>query len=167
MSHGKKRIWHLKSYSYYSHLYRMLQYIFIWLCFQKSFCSQLFFLVNVAHVGSSNIDISQASNIDKILSALALHSNHYLLLYHVYINNLWVQLRLSFKLSVYYNALFIKKHIFLQDPSRPKYSWMASHEENMSGTPGQYMPYSTTVPKIEAWVPPKSKWKLPPVNASN
>lgn len=106
----------MKSYSYYSHLYRTLQYIFIWLCFRKSFCSQLFFLVNVAHVGSSNIDISQASNIDKLLSALALLSNHYLLLYHVYINNLWVQLRLFFKLSVYYNALFIKKTHFPTGP---------------------------------------------------
>lgn len=109
----------MKSYSYYSHLYRTLQYIFIWLCFQKSFCSQLFFLVNVAHIGSSNIDISQASNIDKILSALALHSNHYLLLYYVYINNLWVQLRLSFKLSVHYNALFIKNTFSSRTPVDP------------------------------------------------
>ncbi|XP_050502112.1 probable NADH dehydrogenase [ubiquinone] 1 alpha subcomplex subunit 12 [Diabrotica virgifera virgifera] len=41
-----------------------------------------------------------------------------------------------------------------KDPSRPKYKWMADHTENLSGTPGQYMPYSTTRPKIEAWTPP-------------
>ncbi|XP_049824429.1 probable NADH dehydrogenase [ubiquinone] 1 alpha subcomplex subunit 12 [Aethina tumida] len=40
-----------------------------------------------------------------------------------------------------------------QDPSRPKYKWMSDHTENLSGTPGQYMPYSTTRPKIEAWAP--------------
>ncbi|XP_064605284.1 NADH dehydrogenase [ubiquinone] 1 alpha subcomplex subunit 12-like [Liolophura sinensis] len=34
--------------------------------------------------------------------------------------------------------------------------WMIDHEENMSGTPGQYVPYSTTRPKIESWVPPRS-----------
>ncbi|CAG9861199.1 unnamed protein product [Phyllotreta striolata] len=42
------------------------------------------------------------------------------------------------------------------DPTRPKYEWMAEHTENMSGTPGQFMPYSTTTPKIQAWVPPKN-----------
>ncbi|KAJ8916617.1 hypothetical protein NQ315_000262 [Exocentrus adspersus] len=41
-----------------------------------------------------------------------------------------------------------------KDPSRPKYKWMLDHTENLSGTPGQYMPYSTTLPKIEAWRPP-------------
>lgn len=41
-----------------------------------------------------------------------------------------------------------------EDPSRPKYKWMMDHTENASGTPDQYMPYSTTKPKIEAWVPP-------------
>ncbi|XP_054289660.1 probable NADH dehydrogenase [ubiquinone] 1 alpha subcomplex subunit 12 [Macrosteles quadrilineatus] len=44
-----------------------------------------------------------------------------------------------------------------KDPNRPKYPWMSDHEENMSGTPQQYVPYSTTPPKIEAWVPPKAK----------
>ncbi|XP_060524877.1 probable NADH dehydrogenase [ubiquinone] 1 alpha subcomplex subunit 12 [Cylas formicarius] len=43
------------------------------------------------------------------------------------------------------------------DPSRPKYKWMAQHIENLSGTPGQYVPYSTTRPKIQAWVPPSNK----------
>ncbi|XP_077298008.1 NADH dehydrogenase (ubiquinone) B17.2 subunit [Arctopsyche grandis] len=40
-----------------------------------------------------------------------------------------------------------------QDGSRPKYKWMSDHTENMSGTKGQYVPYSTTQPKIEAWTP--------------
>ncbi|XP_069687898.1 probable NADH dehydrogenase [ubiquinone] 1 alpha subcomplex subunit 12 [Periplaneta americana] len=44
-----------------------------------------------------------------------------------------------------------------KDPHRPKYPWMADHTENLSGTEGAYMPYSTTRPKIEAWVPPKPK----------
>lgn len=42
-----------------------------------------------------------------------------------------------------------------KDPSRPHYKWMADHTENMSGRPGQFMPYSTTRPKIEAWDPSK------------
>ncbi|XP_054743671.1 probable NADH dehydrogenase [ubiquinone] 1 alpha subcomplex subunit 12 [Anastrepha obliqua] len=44
-----------------------------------------------------------------------------------------------------------------RDGSRPKYKWMADHSENLSGTKEQYMPYSTTTPKIEAWDPKKSK----------
>ncbi|KAJ9582280.1 hypothetical protein L9F63_003409 [Diploptera punctata] len=44
-----------------------------------------------------------------------------------------------------------------KDPSRPKYSWMMDHKENFSGTKNAYMPYTTTLPKIEAWVPPKPK----------
>ncbi|XP_075220780.1 NADH dehydrogenase [ubiquinone] 1 alpha subcomplex subunit 12-like [Lycorma delicatula] len=43
-----------------------------------------------------------------------------------------------------------------KDPFRPKYKWMRDHVENVSGTPFQYTPYSTTKPKIEAWVPPKN-----------
>lgn len=43
----------------------------------------------------------------------------------------------------------------MNDPDRPKYKWMADHTENMSGFPGQYTPYSTTRPKIEAWQPKK------------
>ncbi|KAF6204119.1 hypothetical protein GE061_002459 [Apolygus lucorum] len=43
-----------------------------------------------------------------------------------------------------------------KDPNRPKYHWMADHKENKSGTNEQYVPYSTTRPKIEAWVPPKN-----------
>lgn len=42
-----------------------------------------------------------------------------------------------------------------KDPTRPNYKWMVDHTENMSGTPGQFMPYSTTKPKIEAWIPNK------------
>ncbi|XP_059062610.1 probable NADH dehydrogenase [ubiquinone] 1 alpha subcomplex subunit 12 [Achroia grisella] len=40
-----------------------------------------------------------------------------------------------------------------QDPARPHYKWMSDFTENLSGTTGQYTPYSTTRPKIEAWVP--------------
>ncbi|XP_045467346.1 probable NADH dehydrogenase [ubiquinone] 1 alpha subcomplex subunit 12 [Harmonia axyridis] len=43
-----------------------------------------------------------------------------------------------------------------EDPSRPKYKWMLDHTENLTNTPGQFIPYSTTRPKIEPWVPPKS-----------
>ncbi|XP_018334773.1 probable NADH dehydrogenase [ubiquinone] 1 alpha subcomplex subunit 12 [Agrilus planipennis] len=43
----------------------------------------------------------------------------------------------------------------MEDPSRPKYKWMLDHVENLSGTPEQYVPYSTTPSKIKAWVPPK------------
>ncbi|XP_059618892.1 probable NADH dehydrogenase [ubiquinone] 1 alpha subcomplex subunit 12 [Phlebotomus argentipes] len=44
-----------------------------------------------------------------------------------------------------------------RDGTRPKYKWMVDHSENMSGTPGQYMPYTTTRPKIEAWDPSKKQ----------
>ncbi|CAD7079685.1 unnamed protein product [Hermetia illucens] len=44
-----------------------------------------------------------------------------------------------------------------RDGDRPKYKWIANHSENLSGTKEQYMPYSTTPPKIEAWDPKKSK----------
>lgn len=40
------------------------------------------------------------------------------------------------------------------DKSRPNYKWMALHTENMSGTSGQYVPYTTVPQKIEAWRPP-------------
>ncbi|XP_076468839.1 putative NADH dehydrogenase [ubiquinone] 1 alpha subcomplex subunit 12 [Babylonia areolata] len=35
----------------------------------------------------------------------------------------------------------------------PRSQWMAKHTENMSGTSGEYVPYSTTRPKVEAWKP--------------
>merc|ERR1712212_254291 len=34
------------------------------------------------------------------------------------------------------------------------YSWVDEYEENKSGTERAFTPYSTTKPKIEAWVPP-------------
>lgn len=43
------------------------------------------------------------------------------------------------------------------DGARPKYKWMVDHSENMSGTAGAYMPYTTTKSKIEAWVPNKKE----------
>ncbi|KAK3585907.1 hypothetical protein CHS0354_038443 [Potamilus streckersoni] len=33
--------------------------------------------------------------------------------------------------------------------------WIEPHTENMSGTPQEYVPYSTTKPKIESWIPPR------------
>ncbi|XP_071549967.1 NADH dehydrogenase [ubiquinone] 1 alpha subcomplex subunit 12 [Panulirus ornatus] len=36
------------------------------------------------------------------------------------------------------------------------YAWQSGHEENKTGTEDAYMPYSTTKPKIQAWIPPKS-----------
>ncbi|XP_028156710.1 probable NADH dehydrogenase [ubiquinone] 1 alpha subcomplex subunit 12 [Ostrinia nubilalis] len=44
-----------------------------------------------------------------------------------------------------------------QDPSRPKYKWMIDGNENLSGTMGQYTPYTTTRPKVEPWVPKKAQ----------
>ena len=35
-----------------------------------------------------------------------------------------------------------------------KYEWMKEHDMNQSGTKNQYVPYSTTKPKIQAWQPP-------------
>ncbi|XP_055858983.1 probable NADH dehydrogenase [ubiquinone] 1 alpha subcomplex subunit 12 [Episyrphus balteatus] len=43
----------------------------------------------------------------------------------------------------------------IRDGSRPKHKWMADHSENLSGTKAQYMPYTTTRPKVEAWDPKK------------
>ncbi|XP_008487550.1 probable NADH dehydrogenase [ubiquinone] 1 alpha subcomplex subunit 12 [Diaphorina citri] len=40
-----------------------------------------------------------------------------------------------------------------EDPGRPKYKWMAEHTENFSGSNKQYVPYSSTRTKIEAWKP--------------
>ncbi|OXA63824.1 probable NADH dehydrogenase [ubiquinone] 1 alpha subcomplex subunit 12 [Folsomia candida] len=37
------------------------------------------------------------------------------------------------------------------------YKWLEPHRENLSGTPEQYVPYTTTPPKIQSWVPPKPK----------
>ncbi|ERL90224.1 probable NADH dehydrogenase [ubiquinone] 1 alpha subcomplex subunit 12 [Dendroctonus ponderosae] len=44
-----------------------------------------------------------------------------------------------------------------QDPSRPKYKWMLEHTPNLTGTPRQYMPYSTTQSTVQPWVPPPKK----------
>ena len=34
--------------------------------------------------------------------------------------------------------------------------WILDSKENRSGTPEQYVPYSTVPPKIQAWKPPKA-----------
>ncbi|XP_066949657.1 probable NADH dehydrogenase [ubiquinone] 1 alpha subcomplex subunit 12 [Macrobrachium rosenbergii] len=47
-----------------------------------------------------------------------------------------------------------------QPPTKvpPKnYPWIAPFQENVTGTEDAYTPYTTTKPKIEAWVPPKKQ----------
>ncbi|ELT96072.1 hypothetical protein CAPTEDRAFT_164106 [Capitella teleta] len=34
------------------------------------------------------------------------------------------------------------------------YKWLPLHKENKTGTAGEYVPYSTTRPRIQAWQPP-------------
>lgn len=49
-------------------------------------------------------------------------------------------------------------HMTDQPPSThplETHRWSLPYEENLSGTNKQYVPYSTTRPKIEAWSPPK------------
>ncbi|XP_014676604.1 PREDICTED: NADH dehydrogenase [ubiquinone] 1 alpha subcomplex subunit 12-like isoform X1 [Priapulus caudatus] len=38
-----------------------------------------------------------------------------------------------------------------------EHPWLMDHTENQAGTPGAYVGYKTTKPKIEQWVPPQSK----------
>ncbi|EEB11716.1 NADH-ubiquinone oxidoreductase subunit B17.2, putative [Pediculus humanus corporis] len=58
----------------------------------------------------------------------------------------------------WYGWLHYKTDILpYEDPSRPKHKWLAKESYNMTGTDKQYVPYSTTKPKIQSWVPPKSK----------
>lgn len=45
------------------------------------------------------------------------------------------------------------------DPGRPSHKWMLDHTENLTGTPKQYVPYSTTKQKIVPWKPPKENDK--------
>lgn len=41
----------------------------------------------------------------------------------------------------------------------PKHRWMADHTPNYTGTPLQYVPYSTTPKKIHSWNPNESASK--------
>ena len=43
-------------------------------------------------------------------------------------------------------------------PPEPR-KFIQPHETNKTGTKLEYVPYSTTLPKIEEWVPPKNNWK--------
>eukprot|EP01147_Barroeca_monosierra_P006912 gene6912-9546_t len=43
----------------------------------------------------------------------------------------------------------------LPDSTEPRKKWQTSHTPNYTGTVNQYVPYSTTKPKIEPWVLPK------------
>ncbi|XP_075214020.1 putative NADH dehydrogenase [ubiquinone] 1 alpha subcomplex subunit 12 [Lycorma delicatula] len=76
----------------------------------------------------------------------------------------WVEFNNNYKLE--YDATHITPDWFgwmhyktdllpCEDPGRKFYSWALPHKENMSGTKYAYYPYSTTNPKITAWVPPK------------
>ncbi|XP_072257365.1 NADH dehydrogenase [ubiquinone] 1 alpha subcomplex subunit 12 [Pyxicephalus adspersus] len=52
-------------------------------------------------------------------------------------------------------------HCMTEDPPTthppPSYKYMwENHQFNLSATPGQYVPYSTTRKKIQEWVPPPS-----------
>ena len=38
----------------------------------------------------------------------------------------------------------------------PHRKWMSGSYENFTGTNKEYVPYSTTPPKIQSWVPPSS-----------
>jgi len=43
----------------------------------------------------------------------------------------------------------------VEEPPEPK-KFALSHQENVTGTEQEYIPYSTTRPKIESWQPPKA-----------
>jgi len=43
-------------------------------------------------------------------------------------------------------------------PPEPR-KFIQPHETNKTGTKLEYVPYSTTLPRIEEWVPPKNNWK--------
>ncbi|KFR15085.1 NADH dehydrogenase [ubiquinone] 1 alpha subcomplex subunit 12, partial [Opisthocomus hoazin] len=43
-------------------------------------------------------------------------------------------------------------------PVARKFIW-ENHKFNLSGTPGQYVPYSTTRKKIQEWIPPTTAGK--------
>jgi len=49
----------------------------------------------------------------------------------------------------------IGDHTPITDPPTQR-EWMIDHKENLTGTKNEYVPYTTTRPKIEAWVPPKN-----------
>lgn len=42
-------------------------------------------------------------------------------------------------------------------PPEPR-KFIQPHETNKTGTKLEYVPYSTTLPKIEEWQPPKNNW---------
>lgn len=52
-------------------------------------------------------------------------------------------------------------HYMTDDPPTmtdlPRRKWMVPHTENLTATDQQYVPYSTTRPKIEAWKPPQAQ----------
>ena len=50
---------------------------------------------------------------------------------------------------------YISDETPVQQPPIPR-KWRIDHIENKSGTNEEFVPYSTTKPKIEAWQPPKA-----------
>ncbi|KAB0361753.1 hypothetical protein FD755_010714 [Muntiacus reevesi] len=66
------------------------------------------------------------------------------------------------------NKQFFGKHRWLhcmtddpptvKPPTARKFIW-TNHKFNLSGTPQQYVPYSTTRKKIQEWVPPSTPYK--------
>ena len=50
---------------------------------------------------------------------------------------------------------YMTDHSPVEEPPEEK-KFLQTHEENFSGTEHEYIPYSTTRPKIESWQPPKA-----------
>lgn len=42
----------------------------------------------------------------------------------------------------------------IEKPAVPR-KWYGEHIDNKSGSPEEYVPYSTAKPKVEAWRPPQ------------
>ncbi|GIY06457.1 probable NADH dehydrogenase 1 alpha subcomplex subunit 12 [Caerostris extrusa] len=82
---------------------------------------------------------------------------------HFYSRNRWVDYTEAVNLDYDGSQVPPEWHRWLHhmtdDPPTIKkpvdHKWIMDHTPNMSGTDKAYMPYSTTKPKIQAWVPPK------------
>ncbi len=69
-----------------------------------------------------------------------------------------------FIIAVPYNVIFIFRHRWLHyigdetpiDSPPTRRDWMIDHKENLTGTAKEYVAYSTTKPKVHAWIPPKN-----------
>ncbi|XP_022205031.1 probable NADH dehydrogenase [ubiquinone] 1 alpha subcomplex subunit 12 [Nilaparvata lugens] len=73
-----------------------------------------------------------------------------------YADHYWLDYNASQIPAEWYGWMHYKTDLIpTKDPNRPHHRWMLDHTENMTATSEQYTPYSTTRPKIQAWVPPK------------